>query len=375
MSTLPQVPSVELDKDTKKRVIAGLKLVLSRLQQQGVLESGLTYQNVLASPETLDSFFREFIAHRTECQDIVVDAAGAPVLADDQPLVCGVTLDQIAQLLVRTCARRVFEIDQIEAARTQKPKETGLMDKISDLFKGKKSEDPKTKDEETGFEPGLERKFRTILPYLSYPWQVKLLRPLRKHLSLAHITLLQGNVQDLTTPETIAAVGAIDVAALREARNTLGDDFGMVLASYPQSIKGMVVWPPEMVLYFRELLGDSVWEFFTRDEMFFNAAISLDHPVVSQLGKVLSYIDPVNLEEMARLNADRIEVLLTALRKTFGEDLMRRAFENPEFSKKNLRKIVDNVLHSKQDKDQLLATLVVTCQANVSEVREWLDRK
>jgi hypothetical protein len=105
MAVIQLPPPVDIDNDAKKAIIDGLKKVLARFQQGGLVDGAVTYQHLISHPDVLESFVGIFVAHRDACDDIVkAKGSKEPVRDDNQMLVCNVSLNQIQQLLVRTCA-------------------------------------------------------------------------------------------------------------------------------------------------------------------------------------------------------------------------------------------------------------------------------
>ncbi|MBY0430766.1 MAG: hypothetical protein K2Q10_06190, partial [Rhodospirillales bacterium] len=100
LPTLP--PPVELSSETKKAVIDGLKKVLEVFRSKGLLDAKVTYSDVIHDPAVLRNFIQVYRANRELVDDLVVSAENTPVRDDTTPLSCGVTLEQIQQLLVKT---------------------------------------------------------------------------------------------------------------------------------------------------------------------------------------------------------------------------------------------------------------------------------
>ncbi|MBC7905126.1 MAG: hypothetical protein H7Y60_00040 [Rhodospirillaceae bacterium] len=364
VATLP--PPVDIDNDTKKAIIDGLKKVLARFQQKGMVQESLTYQDLISHPDVLEQFIATFTANRAECDDIVQAKGGQPVRNDDQDLICKVSLNQIQQLLVRTCAKKVFESEKTEHTVTETVTKKALFGLIK-----------KTEQKEVtriGNDPVEERKVRELSRYIAFGWQLPLLPAYRQHLSYQQIMEIGADVVALSTPEAIATVGKFDPATLKKVKATAGPDFADILVHQPQAIAGIMVWNREMYEFYRKMLGDAAWEFFARDKAFFNVVASLDKPVARAYGDVLSFIAAENLAEVQRLNIDKTEVLVTSLRSAFGNRLPQ-VLGHPNFSKDILRKVVDNMLHMSMEKDKLMASFALTCKAMVPTVNEWLSKQ
>ena len=360
IATLP--PPVEIDGETKRAVIDGLKKVLATFQAEGVLDSGLTYQAVISDPVVLADFIERFLAHRALVDSIVVAADGdAPVRDEQVPLVCGVTLAQIQQLLVRTCAKKVFETDRTMETVT----ETITRKSLFGLIKKTETIERQNPD------PVEDRKLRELLRYIAFGWQLPLLDAYRAHLTYQQLIEIGEDLVALPTAQKIEALSRFDPAILKKVKATTGADFGAILADRPQAIAGIAVWNRDMYDFYRKTLGDRAWVFFARDAAFFNVCAALDKSAAKILGDVLCYVSAESLQEMQRLNLDKMEVMVYALNSAFGRRLPM-ILSIPAFAKDILRKVVDSLLHTNQEKDKLMTSFALTCKAMAPTVEEWL---
>jgi hypothetical protein len=360
--TLP--PPVDIDNDTKKAIIDALKKVLAIFQEAGAVSSGVAYQHLIADPQVLTAFVETFIAKREMVDSIVVGKSGGPVRDDDAPLVCGVSLNQIQQLLVRTCAKKLFEAD--------KPMETVTETVTKSSFLGlvKKTEQV----ERQAVDPVEERKVRELTRDIAFGWQLPLLDCYRRLLTYQQIMEIADDIVALQTAANIEAVAHYDPQALKKAKASTGGDFGSILATRPQAIGGIAVWNRDMYEFYRKLLGDNAWTFFARDKAFFNVVAGMDKAAAKIYGDMLCYIAAENLSEIQRLNLDKTEVLVSALKSAFG-DRAAPVMSHPGFAKDILRKVVDNLLHMNHDKDKLMLSFALTCKAMVPAVNEWLVKQ
>jgi hypothetical protein len=364
VATLP--PPVDIDVDTKKAIIDGLKRVLARLQEKGLADSRLAYQHLISDAGVLESFIDTFVEHRKVCDDIVLSKARQPVRDNDELLVCNVSLNQVQQLLVRTCAKRVFEADKTVHRVTETVTRKMLFGLI------RKTEQVEV--ERVGNDPAEERKLRELSRYLAFGWQLPLLSAYREHLSYQQVVELADDILALPTPEAVATVGKFDAQTLRKVKQATGPDFIDILMHQPQAIAGIAVWNRDMYEFYRKLLAEAAWDFFARDKAFFNVVASLDKPAARAYGDVLSYIAAENLTEIQRLNIDKTEVLVTSLKMAMGPKLPL-VLGHPGFAKDMLRKVVDNLLHMSQEKDKLMASFSLTCKAMVPTITEWLAKQ
>ncbi|RAU21741.1 hypothetical protein CU669_12290 [Paramagnetospirillum kuznetsovii] len=359
VATLP--PPVEIDTDTKKAVIEGLKKVLAKFQQAGAVDGAIVYQQIISDPHVLQSFIETFQAKRDQVDDIVRAKDGKPVRDESTPLICGVSLGQIQQLLVRTCAKKIFEADKPMETITEtitKKSMFGLIKKTEQV-------------ERLSVDPVEERKIRELSRYIAFGWQLPLLDAYRSNLSYPQIIEIGEDIVALPSVAHIEAVSQFDAEKLKKAKAAVGADFGAILADRPQAIHGISVWNKDMYQFYRQTLGDKAWAFFARDTAFFNVCAALDKSVIKIFGDVLCYIAPDNLAEFQRLNIDKVEVLIVSLKSAFGGRLPQ-LLSIPSFSKDILRKQVDSLLHMTQEKDKLMTSFALTCKAMAPAVDEWL---
>ena len=364
VATLP--PPVDIDNDTKRAIIDGVKRVMAVFQHSGLLADDVAYQHLIADPALLTAFVRAFQEHRDLVDDIDRPREGdAPVRDDDQMLVCGVSLNQIQQLLVRTCAKKVFENDRSVETVTE------TVTKKSFLFFHKTEQ---VEVQRAANDPVEERKIREISRYVAFAWQLPLLDAYRHCLTYQQIMEIGDDLLALQSVEDIAALAEFEPAVLKKVKHATGADFADILAHRPQAIGGIAVWNRDMYEFYRKMLGDKAWTFFARDRAFFNVVAALDKTTARVLGDVLCSIAAVNLEEFQRLNIDKCEVLVMSLKGAFGNKLPL-LLGIPTFGKEILRKVVDNLLHMSQEKDKLLAAYALTCKSMVPGVLEWLAKQ
>ncbi|MDO8607766.1 MAG: hypothetical protein Q7R40_14610 [Phaeospirillum sp.] len=358
--TLP--PPVEIDTDTKKAVIEGLKKVLTAFQQAGLVDGATTYQQIISNPAVLQSFIRTFQDQRALVDDIVrAKSGGEPVRDEATPLICGISLAQIQQLLVRTCAKKVFEAGKPMETVTEtitKKSMFGLIKKIEQV-------------ERQSVDPVEERKVRELTRYIAFGWQLSLLDAYRSMLSYPQIMEIGEDIVALQSIENIEAVSRFDPGQLKKVKTAVGADFGAILADRPQAINGISVWNREMYEFYRKTLGDKAWAFFARDSAFFNVCAALDKPVAKIFGEMLCYIAAENLTEIQRLNIDKVEVVVHGLTSAFGNRLPH-ILAIPSFGKDILRKMVDNLIHMQQEKDKLMFSFALSFKAMVPAVDEWM---
>ncbi len=357
-------PPVELGVDTKKAVIDGLKKVIERLQEKGALDKNVVYQDVIHDPEVLFKFIQTYRANREMVDDIVIGADKKPVRDERVPLVCGVTLEQVQQLLVKTCAKFFFEKERGEEETVVETVTTKRF-----LFF--------TKTEQVERKAGPtadDRKNREILRYLAFDWQLPLLGALKDELIYQQVAELGDDMVCLRSVDAVKTIGELDPVVIRKAKQVAGQDFSNVVHDRPRAIPGIAAWSRDMYVFYRSILGTRAFDFFSREKHFFNVVAELDKPMARVYGDVLVYIAAENLQEMQRLNIDKAGVLIEGLKASLG-DAIQPVLSQPNFSKDVLRKLVESLVHMSQEKDQMLVSTTLTCKAIAPQILEWLSKQ
>ncbi|MBV8465661.1 MAG: hypothetical protein JO218_06920 [Burkholderiales bacterium] len=350
--------------ETKRNIIDALKKIIEIFKTDGKLAPDASYKSITYDPRELYRFIKAYRANPELAAGLVKDADGNPVTDEEATLVCGVSLLQIQQLLVKTCARHYLEQENKEPPRVVT--ETVKKKVFGGLF-------TKTEQVERKVAGGFdERKVREISKCMAFDWQLPLL-PAYNMLNSAHLLELGETIHGLTTFEAIRDFIQLDHPTLRKAKQTVGDDFPNFLAR-PAALAGVGVWTKDMYQFYRKILGESAFDFFARDKQFFNVCAELDRPLAEIYGDVLSYIDGDNLQEMMRLNIDKADVLVQAMKASFGPAI-KPALGNPNFAKDMLRKVVESLQHVSQEKAQLAQSAMITCKALAPQVAEWVERQ
>lgn len=362
---LPQLPPpIEINNETKRGVIDGLKKVIEIFQAKGLLAREVTYQRIIHEPELLYGFIQSYRANMALAEKIVVAKGGKPVTAEDAPLACGITLAQVQQLLVKTCARFFLEQDTRE-------EESVVTETVTKkrffIFTTTQQVERKTGG---GFD---ERKVRELSRYMAFDWQLPLL-PAYAELNSAQLMELGEDFIFLQTAEAIHEFAQFDQATIKKAKGLAGSDFRQMLATRPKAVGGIAGWTKDMYDFYRKALGDKAFDFFCREKAFFMVCASLDKPLITVYGDVLCHIAAANLEEMQRLNIDKADVLIRGMRFAFG-DKLPAVLAQPNFAKDILRKLVESLLHLSQEKAQLAVSAQLTCKAIAPQVAEWLTKQ
>lgn len=360
--TLP--PPIDISVEAKKGIIEGLKKVIEVFQAAGMLDTAVTYQVLIHDPRILYLFIQAYRQNRSLADKIVVGKDGKPVHDDGRPLACGISLAQVQQLLVKTCAR--YYLEQDTKAKEDVVTETVTKTRFL-FFKTTEQVERKTGG---GYD---ERKVRELSRFMAFDWQLPLL-PAYAELNSAQLMELGEDFIQLGTAEGIHAFAQLDQAVIKKVKATVGADFSNVLAYRPEAVAGIGTWSKDMYEFYRKTLGDKAFDFFSREKPFFMVCASLDKPLIRIYGDVLCYISPPNLEEMQRLNIDKADVLISAMKMAFG-DKLPSILGHPNFAKDVLRKLVESILHLSQEKSQLAMSAQITCKAIVPQVMDWLAKQ
>ncbi|MDR3435884.1 hypothetical protein [Telmatospirillum sp.] len=362
---LPQLPPpIDIPNETKRGVIDGLKKVIEVFQAKGILGKEISYKDVIHNPDILFSFIQTYKANAPLAEKIVVGKDGKPVTDPDAPLVCGINLAQIQQLLVKTCARYFLEQD----TREEEEIVTETVTKTRFLFF--KTTEQVERVTGGGFD---QRKVRDISRYMAFDWQLPLLSAYAE-LSSAQLLELGENIVALNSAEGIREFAKFDQPTIKKAKATAGADFVTIVAVRPAAVGGIATWSKDMYGFYRQALGDDAFEFFCRDKAFYMVCAALEKPAARIYGDVLCYIAADNLEEMERLNMDKADVLIAAMKLAFGNKI-RAVLSRPAFAKDVLRKLVESLLHVEQEKSQLAISAQITCKAIAPQVFEWLAKQ
>jgi hypothetical protein len=361
----PPLPTpIELNAQQKKAIIEGLKKVIIVFEGNGLLETGVTYSRLIHEPELLYGFIQSYRQNPNLVAEIAVDATGSPVMSEDEPLNCGVSLGQIQQLLVRTCGRHFLEQD------TRQEEATFMATVVTKNFFGFKKTQKVEKKTGGGFD---QRKVRELSPLFAFDWQLPLLAAYSR-LDTLQISALGTTLLELRSEEALQTVAQFDANIIKKAKAVTGEEFSMLLSSHPQAIAGVVEWPTDMYLFYRNLLGENSFEFFARDKNFFMLCAGLTKAMAAVYGDVLAYIAAPNLEEIQRLNLDQTDVLIQSMKAAFG-DKIRMVLGHPKLSREVLHRLVESLLHLDFEKPQLLASTELTCKAIAPQVMAFLAKQ
>jgi hypothetical protein len=354
-------PPLEVSLESRRLVLAGFKKIVEIFQEKGLLEPAAGHTDILHDPGLLLAFEAAFNAHPSLYAHIVVDAKGLPVTQPDRPLTCGLTIAQVQQLAVRTCARFLFLGEEEERLVTRTVTTTKYL-----IFK----ETQRITERVRGKDPRL---LKEILVFIAFDWQLPLLAEY-VDLTLPQLAELGGNILALRTPESVREIQKFGPEAIRKVKALLGPDFTAMLEARPGAMRGLLHWPKDMHQFFRALMPSKFYDFMARDEKYFMYVGQMNKPMMTIYGDVLGYIAMENLIELHRLNLDRTEVLLATMKATFGPR-MEALLTLPNFSREILRRQVEGLTHVNVDKKQMTDIHSITWGAAAPQVLAWLAKQ
>ncbi len=359
--TYPNIPPpIELDPQAKKRLLAGIKMVLSRLQAKDKLKAGIDYTDMLGRPQLLQAFIEAYRANRKLTADLVLDMAGQPVVRDDVPLNCGITLAQICQMLVYTCAKRIF----VDSDTDTKPPQPAK--KLTELFR-RKTPPPMAKSEG-------ERKLAELKPYLAFDWQLPLLKYYYFFFDRHQLAELGRDILVMRDQLQLEMVAAFEAPKVRAARRLAQGDFAEVLLNFPAAIEGLARAPDMHFALFHDVCGPRVWAFYARDLDYIDDVTEVDRAVLRAIGPLLADTSKETVDALSRLQADRIEQILEGFRSVFRGDLPE-ILSDPGFGRQTLLPFVQRFTGLDWDAHQFVHVVELKCTAMKPTLDVWLERK
>ncbi|MFD2233591.1 hypothetical protein [Phaeospirillum tilakii] len=224
------------------------------------------YVAVMASPELLHACL-QLVRTRRDCfQEFLVDPAGAPVSADDVPLRCERSLDQVISMVVRSGAKAYSQKrfapapDKAPVTPAVKPESRTLLEKVAALVLGKWSEAEVPKRQATQ----ADQFYESIKDFLDYDWQVPLI-PYFAELPPRLIRELGRGVTSLRTAEGILALADIGRHSMEQAKKILSSaEMREMLDTQPLAAKGVAFLGPERYEFLRDAvygkMGENFWE-------------------------------------------------------------------------------------------------------------------
>ncbi len=356
-------PNVTVDKAVKSQIIQGTKDAIALLHENDSLDKSLNFDQILDEPERLKDFFKVFEDNIDLFAETVVDRSGDPITDEMTLTACGVNLQQVKKLLIATSARRFFTRNDGEiVTKTQKKKVKSMVFFTKEIKVKKK----------VRLKEGA-KKFDTMRRVIGFDWQLDLLEFYRDELPIPHLLVLNDDVLAIKDIEHWREVISIHHEQFKKVKEAVGPYFRNVLANGAAAIPGILYWRKDLVGSFIKAMGEKAWEFFKRDKAFFDHCTELDNARIGIYGDVLTYIAAENLTEMSRLNLDRLDATITAMKETFGDKLPEILGE-PRLSVEMLRPTVDSFIHLEaKDNEQFKAASKTAVASLRDEVLTFIN--
>lgn len=264
----PAAKPVDKDAQERKDIIRTIKgPVTERVLEliPGLKAYDDAYGAVLATPDLLFACLQLIKTRRDKFHDLLVDEAGNPVEDDDAPLRCNRSLNQIIGMVVRSGAKAYSDSRWGSAAKPPSkvalsPQTKSLLDKLTELVRGKWSEAEQPKPVPTQG----DKFYAAIKDHLDFDWQVPLI-PYFAEIPVKLINELGKGVTTLRTPEGIAALADIGRHSMEQARKILSDEMMReMLDTQPLAAKGVAFLGKERYEFLHgavyEKMGDKFWE-------------------------------------------------------------------------------------------------------------------
>jgi hypothetical protein len=307
-------PPLSLDAEAKKILIAAAKLMLARLQQNGLVSADCQYADLIRVPALMGEFIAAFRQNRDMARDLVLDKNGAPVLDDATPLVCGPTLAQVERLFVYTCATKVLATPLSAAAG----RGAGQV------------------------HPQAEKIIEALKPVLAFHWQLPLLEPLRDRLRLDHLRELGADFPFLRTPAGVEAIGEAAPEDIRKARTLLGARWPFALANHPRAVAGVALCRSKSAFdAVDRVCGPRLPEFFARDGQYVVEALAQSPDRLAALGPSVVDLSVEALHLLDDIDTAVLGAFLDVFRRIYGEDA-RTLLADSDFARDILAGIVAN---------------------------------
>ena len=329
---------VDQDAANRKEVIRTIKGPgVERLVQliPAFAAYGDVYATVMKSPDLLWGCLQLFRKEREKFQDLLIDADGNPVAADDVPLRCGRSVDQIIGMVVRSCCKAYAETrwaadaDAAKKAQPVKQETKSLLDKLKALVRGNwnEAEQPKPAPNQG------EKFYAAIKDHLEYDWQVPLI-PYFAELPIKLLVELGRGCTTLRNPEAIAQLADIGRHNMDQARKIMADDMMReMLDTQPLAAKGVVFLGKDRYDFLHgavyDRMGDKFWQMCTDCDRL-EAMEEKNAKDLEQLADFLHIISSETINQVLRLlQYAQMPVFLNCAYEKLGEDMFTEIFGYP----------------------------------------------
>lgn len=366
-SPYPEIPDgIELGADAKKQVIGGVKTVLVRLQDRGLATAGKDYATVIGNAGLLHEAILAYKANRDIADDIARDAKGAPLRDDGTPTACGITIAQIIQMLVFTCAKRLFT----EADAKPAPKVQPAGRSLASLFRRKPAEPAPIP---AGKSDG-EKKLAELRPLLAFDWQLPLLKFYYFLFNRSQLMELGRDILLLPEIESLEKAAGFTALQMRKARQVTDADFAGMLMANPQAMAGLNHWDEAKYPLFRAALGERIWDFYARDLDYFDKVADVERERIEILGPLLADLSGEAVEVLERLKDEKLVWFLKEFRRVFGAEVPLLLGDGL-FARQMLLPVVQNFSQLETRPDRFAEAVHLKCTALQPMVAQWLEKR
>tara|TARA_B100000315_G_scaffold260520_1_gene322559 strand:+ start:8373 stop:9587 length:1215 start_codon:yes stop_codon:yes gene_type:complete len=327
-----------LDPEMRKIVLAGVKFLLARLKQNGLMEPEIEYRDVLLTPALMEKFINGVKENMEIGKDLFVDESGNRVFDLETTLVCGATLGELERLLVYTCASKIF----ITPKTSKKVEEKEKKKKRFGLFGGKKDKaaDKKKADK---VNEGAD-KLAELKPHLIFSWQLPLVEAYNK-MRREHYCALGETLLFLDTPKKVCIVAGLNPGEISSVRKLTDERFEKILRMKPQAIAGMSqIKSKSKFDFIFKTAKDRVFDFFAREQQYIAEIIGVHEDFTWALDESVADMSIESLPIMVRLKMPFLKIFMEVFREEFG-DFAKIALREPEFAPVYLKPVVEEFVN------------------------------
>jgi hypothetical protein len=360
LAELSVQPVAELTDALRRNLIAEIKAALALLQKAGFFPSNLAYKDITQDRQALGAFIDAFRTHQPLFAALMRDQDGKQVTDRHTKLAQGVTLAQIEQLLVRTCAKRYFMRRRPRARATER--RATIKSLMSDIIKRSKHL-PLPREAAT-----LPIQHRELMPYLAFRWQLDLL-PHYATLPLDVIRELGDALLALETKRQLTRAAGLTPSYIAVAKGRLGDAFASILRRSVDAIEAIGRSNSARYHLLAIRLGKKLEAYFARDAAFLAACEQQSDDVLTIFGGLLVDIELHNFTLLTTLPAAKLTAVIEGLRKSFGDhlgDVLAHIEAGPIF----LGHLVEMVDKLDCDDETLLSFVDSACHQIFREFKE-----
>ncbi|GAA0596251.1 hypothetical protein [Caenispirillum bisanense] len=273
--------------------------VVGRLNTLAGMPAAVDYDRVLGNVELLGAYVALFRKRRAEFADLLVDAAGAPVVDNSTPVhPCGFSVDEIISMTIRSAARRHMTKDAAVPRSAAAARNDGLLSKIAGLLVSLWETEPEVKTEQV-----VSRQYKTLAPLIGQDWQIPLI-PYYARLPMPLVLTLGDGLLELRTPEHFERLISVGEKGHAQAASITAGLHTEMMAANPLAAKGVAKAGKRQfdrlkgLLYKRPEVGvKNFWEVFAQEEMVEVLGESNDRQIAA-LAPYLSELGPDTVRVM-----------------------------------------------------------------------------